>query len=320
MRLASERLFVHRCRDTMAEDDSKAPPSKPKPGVSRAVLQAYVGLDATQDLILRVVMRRLGKRPPEILVDDLVSDANFACVTAKAPPGDESRVGSWVAIVTALMRVQDPPPHPLAGLFVHRHRGEPRDQRVHGDETRGDGRAYEADVLVPAGEALGQDQIVGLEAPARRSAGVLVADGDQPILPSRGQDGGRLADALRVVAVGRVEGRPLADGSVDEVRPVRLVLRIHVRLRHAELRGRVGELSQDGLAADDDDLVVVGDVGGRPDDVLEPGRDMVVSTPATRIWPVMPWGSRSIWEYSSSKLGTRFAAVDMVSMVAPATS
>jgi hypothetical protein len=50
-----------------------------------------------------------------------------------------------------------------------------------------------------------------------------------------------------------------------------------------------------------------------------PGRDIVVSTPGIRICPVMPCGSRSISRYNSSNDGTRLAADDMVSRVAPRT-
>jgi DNA-directed RNA polymerase specialized sigma24 family protein len=86
----------------MADDDPKAPPSDPPGGVSRPTLEAFLALDATQDLILRVVLKRLRPRAPEFLVDDLVSEANFACLTAQSLPRDEKTMGSWVVGVTAI--------------------------------------------------------------------------------------------------------------------------------------------------------------------------------------------------------------------------
>ncbi|HEY8090862.1 MAG TPA: hypothetical protein VIF09_23535 [Polyangiaceae bacterium] len=70
-------------------------------GVPRPTLEAFLALDATQDLILRVVLKRLRPRAPEFLVDDLVSEANFTCFTAESLPRDEATMGSWVVGVTA---------------------------------------------------------------------------------------------------------------------------------------------------------------------------------------------------------------------------
>lgn len=53
-------------------------------------------------------------------------------------------------------------------------------------------------------------------------------------------------------------------------RAVRLVFRVDVRFsRDAQLGGGVGVLTEDGLAANHDDLVVVRDVGSRANQVLE---------------------------------------------------
>jgi DNA-directed RNA polymerase specialized sigma24 family protein len=80
--------------DLPANDD-------PDARVPQPVLEAFLALDSTQDIILGVVMRRLSKDPPEFLIDDLVSDANFACLTSKSGARDEAKLGSWVAGVSA---------------------------------------------------------------------------------------------------------------------------------------------------------------------------------------------------------------------------
>jgi DNA-directed RNA polymerase specialized sigma24 family protein len=85
------------------KDPSSAPsdpPSAAPPEVSRETLEAYLGSDEGQDVILRVVLSRLTRFAPEFLVNDLVSEGNFACVTAKTRPRAESTMRSWVAGTT----------------------------------------------------------------------------------------------------------------------------------------------------------------------------------------------------------------------------
>jgi hypothetical protein len=59
----------------------------------------------------------------------------------------------------------------------------------------------EPQIVVSPGKSLRDDQVVGLEAPARVPSSVLIADRDKPVLLSAGQDGGRLIDAVRVIAM-----------------------------------------------------------------------------------------------------------------------
>ena len=67
-----------------------------------------------------------------------------------------------------------------------------------------------------------------------------------------------------------MERRAFADGSVDEIRPSGFVLRIDVRLDgNAEYGGRIRVFAENGLAADDDNLVVIRDIRGGADDVFE---------------------------------------------------
>jgi hypothetical protein len=46
-------------------------------------------------------MKRVFHHAPENLGDELVSDANYACLTAKKPPDDPAKAPAWVARVTA---------------------------------------------------------------------------------------------------------------------------------------------------------------------------------------------------------------------------
>jgi hypothetical protein len=67
-----------------------------------------------------------------------------------------------------------------------------------------------------------------------------------------------------------MEGRPLPYRTVDEIRALRAVLRVDIRLgRYTELLRRVRILTEDGLAADDDDLIVVCNVRGSANYVLQ---------------------------------------------------
>ena len=75
---------------------------------------------------------------------------------------------------------------------------------------------------------------------------------------------------MSVVAERLVEGGELADGAVDDIGSLRMVLREEVRFhRDTHGCGRVGELSKDRLASDHDDLIVIGNVRGGADEVLE---------------------------------------------------
>jgi hypothetical protein len=95
-------------------------------------------------------------------------------------------------------------------------------------------------------------------------------DDDRSILPTRRQDRGLPAHAVRVVAEGLVERRALANRSIEEITGVLVVRRVQVDLlRHRDLVGCVGHRAEDGLAADDDPFVARGDGAGGPEHVLE---------------------------------------------------
>ena len=57
-------------------DDDDSPPESPAPVPVSDAWRDFLGLP----LILRVVMKRVFHHAPENLVDELVSDANYACL------------------------------------------------------------------------------------------------------------------------------------------------------------------------------------------------------------------------------------------------
>jgi hypothetical protein len=59
-----------------------------------------MGQDSIQELILRVVRHRLLFDAPQSLVDEIISDANIACLEAKTKPEDMAKGPAWVAGVT----------------------------------------------------------------------------------------------------------------------------------------------------------------------------------------------------------------------------
>src|SRR6266545_1646612 len=128
----------------------------------------------------------------------------------------------------------------------------------------------EEEILLSSGDRLGHDQVVGLEAQAFDSTRVLVPDDDEALPPAMLKASRFLTHSVGVVAEGLVERRELADGAVNDIRALRMVQREKIRF-HRDAHGRrgVGELSEDRLAADDDDLIVIGDIRGGADEVLE---------------------------------------------------
>ena len=78
------------------------------------------------------------------------------------------------------------------------------------------------------------------------------------------------ADAMGVVAKGLVEGGSFADRSLDRDGSVRVVSGEQVGVDRGEHHGRgVWVQAQDRLTSNDDDVVVVGEVGAGADQVLE---------------------------------------------------
>jgi len=160
--------------------------------------------------------------------------------------------------------------------------GHPLDPLEHGcavDEAVSDDLPDELVVSLAARDGLGDHQVVHLEAPSGGPTRVRVAHGDEPLAPARYLHGGGLVDTVGEVAVGRMERRPLADTAIDQVHPLRAVLGKDLGLDRCTQRGRrVGELPENRLVANHDDLLVVRDVGRRADHMLRFG--------ARHRWPV----------------------------------
>ena len=84
-----------------ADDDRESPPPEEAPAVPISdAWRDFLGLDSTQDLILSVVRKRILFDAPQSLVDEITSNANYECVTAKKPPDDMDKAPAWVAGVT----------------------------------------------------------------------------------------------------------------------------------------------------------------------------------------------------------------------------
>ena len=128
----------------------------------------------------------------------------------------------------------------------------------------------ESEVLLTPGDYLRAEQIVGFEAQSPRPSRVFVPDLDEALPPSWRQDSGLFGDALGVITEGLMEGRQFADAALDEVGAFGVVQWKKVSFDGDAHRLRsVGELTQDRLAADDHNSVVVGDDRGSADEVLE---------------------------------------------------
>ena len=79
-------------------DTEDAPPSVRRP-IPDAV-RAYFEEPETLDIIRRIVIRRVFHDAPEQLVEQIWSDAYYACLTAKKPPTLDEKTPGWVAGVT----------------------------------------------------------------------------------------------------------------------------------------------------------------------------------------------------------------------------
>ncbi len=115
-------------------------------------------------------------------------------------------------------------------------------------------------------------QIVGGEAPARRTPCRFIADRDEAFFPT-GREYCRLGThTVGVVAerlIEKGEGTKAAFDLVGEFRPVsRVEVELHGPPQGA---GRVGVFAENGLAPDDDEIDLAGDFLTRSQDVFELG-------------------------------------------------
>jgi hypothetical protein len=93
---------------------------------------------------------------------------------------------------------------------------------------------------------------------------------DDPLLPPVWRLGGLWPDAVSEVAEGLVKARAVAQSAVDLCPALGVVQRVDVGLHGLQqLLGRVLDRSQDGLAADDHELLVAGDLCSRGENMFE---------------------------------------------------
>lgn len=124
-------------------------------------------------------------------------------------------------------------------------------------------------VLFSTGSKLGEYEIVLLQAKPGGLTSVLVLNRYQTSFPTCGQYCGLSPNPVGVIAVGVMEHAPLAQNAIYLVNLIVTMERVDIGLRREkQLPRSVWVLSQNCLAADDDDLFITGDVGRCADDVL----------------------------------------------------
>ena len=109
-----------------------------------------------------------------------------------------------------------------------------------------------------------------LDAPSGGTPGRFGLERNQAVLPSRRRQRYLGADGVGVIAERLVEEGRFPDCSVDQISALRMVPRKEVSLGRLDQFGwRIGDRAEDGLAPDDQQILVVGDIGRRSDQVLE---------------------------------------------------
>ena len=125
----------------------------------------------------------------------------------------------------------------------------------------------EVAILLPSGSVLRQDQVVDLQAQPHRPLGRQL---DEPVFPASGKSCCLRPNAVGEVAVCFVEGRELADGSVDQIGPLRMIPGVDIRLhRLQQLRTGRWKLPEQCLAPDNHDLPRACDSSRRANHVCE---------------------------------------------------
>ena len=77
-------------------------------------------------------------------------------------------------------------------------------------------RADETQILFPPGHKFSHGEVVDFEAKSGGSAGVLAANRNEPVPPTRGQYRGFFTDAVRIVTEGLMKWGSLADTAIDQ--------------------------------------------------------------------------------------------------------
>ena len=125
-------------------------------------------------------------------------------------------------------------------------------------------------VLLPSCDGLGHERVGQVKAVADAVVGGCGLDPVHAAHPAAREHCSVGAHTLRVLAKGLVELRAFADRTFDLLGELRRLKWIDVRFgRHREDLRRIRYGAQDRLTADDDELVLIRDLGARTDDVLE---------------------------------------------------
>ncbi len=132
------------------------------------------------------------------------------------------------------------------------------------DESVADEGTGKGPILFSPGDEFGEYAVVWVEAEAATGFSPRRGEDDDALMPAFWKDCGGGADSLGVVAEGAVEGREFSDGAIHEIG---LGVIGVVEEGDVDLHGRrrlQGEFvfvvaAENGLAADDEDVVILGD-------------------------------------------------------------
>jgi DNA-directed RNA polymerase specialized sigma24 family protein len=78
-----------------------APPVRPSTQVTREQLRTFLAEASTQERIRAVVARRLRRKTPDALIDDIAQEANTAALESDTRPASMRTASGWIATVAA---------------------------------------------------------------------------------------------------------------------------------------------------------------------------------------------------------------------------
>lgn len=140
------------------------------------------------------------------------------------------------------------------------------------DQTVGEHGRDENDVLFPARDQFRAGEVERMEAECRHSARVVVLQGNEALLPARGQGARFGRQSVSILAERAVKQGNLADGAGNQIGFFRRVQRAHIGLAgNVERRRHRGKRPQNRLAAQHQNHGLIGDRTGGADDVLKLG-------------------------------------------------
>jgi hypothetical protein len=130
--------------------------------------------------------------------------------------------------------------------------------------------ADEGEVLLTASNEFGNSEVVDFEAKASATAGVLVAERNEPLTPAIRQHCCLGSHAVSIVAECLMKWRAFSNGSINQVAIPRVAEGEYVGLDgNEQINGSLWKLAEDSLTANNDKFVSAGDSRGGPDDVFK---------------------------------------------------